>query len=490
MGLCVASEPYASLLQNAILHHIRQNGLKFFKLDMGNYYCNSAHHAHLPGKYSTEAMYERLLDIARAARAAEPEIYVMWYWGLRSPFFALHGDSIFETKLFMEGSGTSWFPALYYRDSVTLNLDQSTQFANTIPPINKDSLGVWLSDIRWGNFMGNERWREGLVMDLGRGSLLFPQIWSNIFHLDDHDVEFLASITDFAKKHESLLLGRRRSIGDPWKNEVYGYAYGGGERGLVFLNNVHFTTREAQIRLGPELGFNGPLGTPVELQTRFPDEQRVVREDGTAFRIGDIVPLGVRPFEVLLLEVAPASPAARDLPQRLAWSREIEGLGLPLSLAPQPVADGMNIRFADAARFEQLGHKPQASAWESVLPSFDDEHALFAIAVRLLRDNAEWHYSPTVVEIVQVVARIGEQKVQLIPVPDARQFGNTQKGGASWVVYKLRLNRKWSGAKLNFAVHSYLPPEVEAKVDAWVVKQWWQESPGPHGDGYYGDSPS
>jgi len=327
-------------------------------------------------------------------------------------------------------------------------------------------------------------------MDLGRGSLLFPQIWSNIFHLDDHDVEFLASITAFAKRNETLLLERRRSIGDPWKNDVYGYAYGGGERGLVFLNNVHFTTREAQIRLGPELGFNGPLGTPVELQTRFPDEQRVVREDGTAFRIGDIVPLGVRPFEVLLLEVAPASPAARDLPQRLAWSREIEGLGLPLSLAPQPVADGMNIRFADAARFEQLGHKPQASAWESALPAFDDERSLLAIAVRLLEGNAEWQYSPTVVEIVQVVARIGEQKVQLIPVPDARQFGNTQKGGASWVVYKLRLNRKWSGAKLNFAVHSYLPLEVEATVDAWVVKQWWQESPGPHGDGYYGDSPS
>ena len=408
-GLCVASEPYASLLQNAILHHIRQNGLKFLKLDMGNYYCNSAHHAHLPGKYSTEAMYERLLDIARAARAAEPEIYVMWYWGLRSPFFALHGDSIFETKLFMEGSGTSWFPALYYRDSVTLNLDQSTQFANTIPPINKDSLGVWLSDIRWGNFMGNERWREGLVMDLGRGSLLFPQIWSNIFHLDDHDVEFLASITAFAKRNETLLLERRRSIGDPWKNDVYGYAYGGGERGLVFLNNVHFTTREAQIRLGPELGFNGPLGTPVELQTRFPDEQRVVREDGESFRVGDVVPILVRPFEVLMLDVTPKGTAAADLPHRKSWSKETENLGVSLALTPQPLAEWMKIRFADAARFEQLGHKPQASAWESVLPSFDDEHALLAIAVRLLRDNAEWHYSPTGVEIVQVVVRIGEQ---------------------------------------------------------------------------------
>ena len=52
------------------------------------------------------------------------------------------------------------------------------------------------------------------------------------------------------------------------------------------------------------------------------------------------------------------------------------------------------------------------------------------------------------------------------------------------------MNRQWSGAKLSFAVDAYLPPGVEAKVDAWVVKQWWTESPGPRGDGYYADAPS
>ena len=75
----------------------------------------------------------------------------------------------------MEGSATSVFPTLYYRDSVTLAQDQSAQFARNIPPLVKDSLGVWLADNRWGNFMGKERWREALVMDLGRGNLLCPQ---------------------------------------------------------------------------------------------------------------------------------------------------------------------------------------------------------------------------------------------------------------------------------------------------------------------------
>jgi hypothetical protein len=165
-------------------------------------------------------------------------------------------------------------------------------------------------------------------------------------------------------------------------------------------------------------------------------------------------------------------------------------MGAPLTLESQPLANELNMRFADEARFAKLGHKPKAAAWESALPAFDHDRMVLAIAVRLLKDNAEWHYAPAVAEIVQVVARIGEQKVPMIPIPDARQFGNTQKLGASWVVYKVRLSRKWSGAKLSFAVHASLPPGVEFKTEAWAVEQWWRESPGPRGDGYYGDSPS
>ena len=182
-NLCLAAEPYFSILRNAVLFHMRENNLRFFKLDGGDYYCNSTHHKHLPGKYSPEAMFNCLIEIATAARQIDPNVYVMWYWGVRSPFFALHGDSIFDSGLTMEGSGTSWFPALYYRDSVNVHLDQSTQFAKYLPPLIKDSLGVWLSETRWGNYMGTERWRESLIMDLGRGNLLFAALGR---HLSSH----------------------------------------------------------------------------------------------------------------------------------------------------------------------------------------------------------------------------------------------------------------------------------------------------------------
>ena len=488
--LCVASEPYFSILRDAILYHIKENGLKFFKLDIGSYYCNSTRHRHLPGKYSVEAMYERLLEIAAAARKADLDVYVMWYWGVRSPFFALHGDSIFESGLFMEGSGTSWFPTLYYRDSVTLNLDQSTQFAKTIPPINKDSLGVWLADIRWGNFIGNERWKEALVMDLGRGNLLFPQFWSDIRLLNDRDVTFLGELDSLVKRNESVFLRRRNILGDPWMNEVYGYANVQGSHGFLFLNNVHFASRKASLRLGPELGLEAPLGSPLEIVSHFPEKQRIVQEDGTGFRVGDRAEVWLRPFEVLMLEVSPGAAGSDRLPKREVFASQAATMGGSLTLERQPQADWMDIQFADAARFEQQGFKKKSQAWTTTLPKLGSEQQILAIAVRLREGGLEWRYSPVVVEVVQAVAHLDEQPVPLIPVPDARQYGNTQKMGCSWVLYKLRLNSQSSGKRVQFAVHAYLPENVEAEVEAWLVQQWWEESTRPLGDGYYGDEPS
>ena len=487
--LCVASEPYFSLLRDAILYHIKNNDLKLFKIDMGTYYCNSTEHGHLPGKYSVEAMYEHLLAIAAAARQADPEVYVMWYWGVRSPFFALHGGSVFESGLFMEGSGTSWFPTLYYRDSVTLNLDQGTQFAKTIPAINKDSLGVWIADIRWGNFMGIERWKEALVMDLGRGSLIFPQLWGDIYLLEEHDVDFLQQMNALAKQNTALFMHRRNILGDPWKNEVYGYANAQGSRGFLFINNVHFASRPAELHLGPALGLDAAPGTPVEIVSHFPDRKRIAPAGGGNFKIGDVAKVWLRPFEVLMLEVAPPAGATNNLPNRNLSANAAANSGVSLALEHQPPADWMDARFVNAARFEQKGLKKKLQTWTTELPSLDGGPHILAIPVNLKEAGAEWRHAPTVVEIVQVVARIGEQRIQMIPVPDARQFGNTQNAGCSWVVYKFRLNPRWSGKQLQFAVAAYLPEGVEAVAESWVVQQWWEEPTRPQGDGYYADEP-
>ena len=490
LTFCMAEERYRAILRRAVLHHVRKNGVRFLKFDGGFYQCDRTDHGHLPGKYATESMHEWLIDLARRARAIAPDVFIMWYWGLRSPFWALHGDAIFESGLHMEGSGTSSTPTLHYRDSVTLAQDQNAHHARNIPPRLKDSLGVWLSDTRWGNFMGGERWRESLVMDLGRGSRLFPNLWGNLRHLTDDDVEFLAWISQLARQHAALFTRRRLVGGDPFRNEVYGYAHGRGAHGFVFLHNAHFASRPLTLTLDAALGLDAQSGTAVQIVTHFPERTQLRRRGGASYQLGETLTLQLRPFETLMLEVTPALRSGARWPARTLPAAQAGKLGLALPLrtaAPDPRLD---VRFVEAAQFAQKNLVRQTHTYAATLPALAGDQPILAIVIRLRQGAAEWKHAPTVIQIVQVLARVGDRKVQLIPMPDGRQHGNTQSYGCSWLTFRVRLNPAWAHQPLQFAVHANLPAGVEAVVEAWVVRRWWQENPRPTADGYYTYAPS
>jgi hypothetical protein len=490
LTFCLGEERYRSILQRAVLHHVKHHGVRLLKFDGGSYNCDDPAHGHLPGKYSTEAMHEWLIDLARRARAIAPDVFIIWYWGLRSPFWVFHGDMIFESGLFMEGSGTSSTPTLYYRDSVTLAQDQNAHHARNVPPRMKDSLGVWLSDSRWGNFMGGERWRESLVMDLGRGSQLFPNLWGNLRHLNDEDVKFLAAITALARKNAPLFTRRRLVGGDPFRNEVYGYAHGRKAHGFVFVTNAHFASRPLALRLDGSLGLDAKPGTPVQVVAHFPARQQLRRADGKPHRLGDPLDLWLRPFETLMLEITPAARPGRSLPRRVITDAQAAALGVALPLEAVAAEPWLDVNFADAAQFAEKKLIKKTRTYATTLPALEGDQPILAIVLRLRKGDAEWKYAPTVVQITQVLARVGAHKLILAPMPDGRQHGNTQSFGCSWLTWRARLNPAWAHQPLHFAVHANLPEDVEAVVETWVLKRWWQENPRPVADGYYTYAPS
>jgi hypothetical protein len=490
LTFCLGEKNYRAILRKAVLHHVKHNGVRFLKFDGGFFQCDNPDHGHLPGKYATESMHEWLIELAHRARAIAPDVFIMWYWGLRSPFWALHGDAIFESGLHMEGSGTSSFPTLHYRDSVTLAQDQNAHHARNIPPQLKDSLGVWLSDTRWGNFMGGERWRESLVMDLGRGSRLFPNLWGNLRHLTDDDVEFLAWISQLARTHAALFTHRRLIGGDPFRNEVYGYAHGHGAHGFVFIHNAHFAARPITLTLDSSLGLDAKPGTTVQVVTQFPERRQLRSKGGQRPKLGESFTIQLRPFETLMLEISPALQSGARWPVRTLTAAQAAKLGFALPLrtvAPDPRLD---VRFVETALFAQKNLIRQTQTYAATLPDLAGNQPILTIVIRLRQGTAKWKYAPTVVQIVQVLTRVGDRKVQMIPMPDGRQHGNTQSYGCSWLTYRVRLNPAWSHQPLQFAVHTNLPAGVEAVVEAWVVRRWWQENPRPTADGYYTYAPS
>ncbi len=485
---CLASEPYFTTFRDGLLQHIRRYNLQFYKVDDSTYYCNNPEHGHLPGKYSTEANFDALIEIAQATRQANPNIYIMWYWGIRSPFFLLYGDSIFEKRITLEASSTGDQPALFFRDAVNLALDQGTQFCEFIPPMSRDSLGIWITDTRWGNSMHKERWQEAAVMDLGRGNLLFPQIWGELNLFDDRDIAFLAWIQKLAKQNEAILQRQKTILGDPWKSEIYGYAYFHGDRGLIFMNNVDFQARKISLRLDESIGLKSPAGTGLGLMGHFPDHSELVREGEASLESGQTIEAWLRPFEVALWEIAPeGGPATRAV----GLGRRTLAKGKPdiqshrLELETEPAGAGMEVYFAEPdphfraamnrpalAEFKRLGYEKRIMARRAKMPDLEGRPHVLALVLRLRKEGKWWrHRQPA--DLIQTSARVGDQVLHLEAVPNFRQTGNNQ--WAPWLVFKIRTNPAWSGKDFHVAFNAYLPPEVDCQDEGWVVPEWWME---------------
>jgi hypothetical protein len=176
---------------------------------------------------------------------------------------------------------------LYARDGVTQGIDMAQRFCEDVPPLGKDSLGVWLSDWPWNSMLGKERWPEAFVMDLCRGSLL-AQLWAGREPLTRAEHQQLQTFLDLLRARPGCFAHPQFILGDPWQGEPYGYCCRDGDRAFIALHNC--TWADALL----------PLEFAGDVYRWYPDPARLT---GAAGKIA------LRPFEVVLLEIVPAGQA-------------------------------------------------------------------------------------------------------------------------------------------------------------------------------------
>lgn len=116
----------------AFRQYIRQHGVRLLKSDNTSTICVNPTHDHLPGLYSTEAIEDGLTDCFRVLDAECPDVFLMLYWGYKSPWWLLHGDTLFDSGIDIEAASPSDRPAPYARDSVTRKIDQAQRFTADI----------------------------------------------------------------------------------------------------------------------------------------------------------------------------------------------------------------------------------------------------------------------------------------------------------------------------------------------------------------------
>ncbi len=324
--ICRATEPINSMYKKAFIHHVRENKvglLKFDNLGPGCQFpcCDNPSHSHLPGPlYSVEAIHNAAIDFLRELDSACPDVFIMLYWGYRSPWWLEYGDTYFECGQHIEAASPTEFPAAYGRDSVTQRLDQAQTLITDTPWLGKDSLGIWLSDWPWNSCVGKAHWQEGLIMDLGRGSLL-AQIWTDTNWLTPPERKQLADFIALLKANPDCFDNSRPILGSPHKSGAYGYACSNGKRGFLAIHNAGLEDQLVTLQLGPAWGL--PDKAKWDLYRWYPEPARLTPSRGS---FGGQSEIALRPYEVVLLEVAPSGePPSLD--------RGFEALPIPAAFA-------------------------------------------------------------------------------------------------------------------------------------------------------------
>jgi hypothetical protein len=298
-SLCRASDPIRTMYSTAFTYHIRQNGVRLIKTDNLHSICYNPNHSHLPGVYSTEAIQRAVIQALRDWDAANPDVFLMLYWGYRSPWWLLDGDTISEHGFHIEAASPGPWPTLYVRDGVARRIDEGQQWREDVPVLGKDTLGIWLSDWAWNSHVGKERWQEGFVMDLCRGSLL-AQIWTDYDWLSAPERKQLADFIALLKARPECFGNPRFILGDLWKEEPYGYCCTDGKRAFIAVNNSTWSDISARLELNAKWGL--PDHGRWAVYRWYPDPARLTEHSGVFEQTANI---SLRPFQVALLEIVP-----------------------------------------------------------------------------------------------------------------------------------------------------------------------------------------
>ena len=119
-----------------------------------------------------------------------------------------------------------------------------------------------------------------MVMDLCRGHLL-AQLWSDTPVLTPPERAQAAEFIALLKARPECFGNSRFILGNPWKNEPYGYCCSDGRRAFLAINNGVLRDSQIELKLGPAWGL--PEGKRWDLYRWYPQPAQLrASEEGFA----------------------------------------------------------------------------------------------------------------------------------------------------------------------------------------------------------------
>jgi hypothetical protein len=347
LGLCRATEPANRFYVEGYAHQLRENGVRLVKFDNAQLSCSVPAHDHLPGDYSVEPIENALIEFYRSLDHECPDVFIMLYWYYQSPWWLQYGDTVFDVGMHMEGASFSPAPALRARDSVTRRLDSGRWMLKDFPPLGWDTLGIWLSDWGWNSRIGKEAWQGGVIMDISRGHLL-AQLWSDTPYLSPDERRQMADFIALLKAQPECFRNPRFILGNPWKNEPYGYCCTDGKRACLAINNGVWNDSTLTLQLNSAWGL--PDGKRWDVYRWWPNPAKLGDSHGPQ------AAMTLRPFDIVLLEVVPAGEAP-------TLNRKFETQQMPASFAEPSRELAITVEKPDDSK------QSNSVAWTPLAPS-------------------------------------------------------------------------------------------------------------------------
>ena len=454
--LCRASDPIRAMYPAAFRHHLRANGVRLVKFDNLSAICHNPAHDHLSGVYSTEAIMNGVIETLRQLDDECPDVFLMLYWGYRSPWWLAHADTLFEPGLEVEAAHPGNSPTRFVRHSIVQGLDQAHGWCEDVPPLGKDSLGVWLSDWGWNSSVGTERWQDAFVMDMCRGSLL-AQPWSDHRWLDPAQRRQMAEFIALLKAQPGCFANPRLVLGNPWRDEPYGSCCTDGKRAFVALNNCCWKDSILDLHLNADWGLRG---RDYDVYRWHPKPARLV---------GDLSRIALRPFEVVLLEVVLAGQPP-SLPRRFpsapmpgAFREPTRRVRTEILFPRRPAPRRLPIENTPAAN--QPGSTPPKRVLKihGQIPASRRGGEL-VVTARLRRGKAAFPLKNTG-SFFAAEGTVGGRRVAWTPVVREQSYP------ATWQVWRARATAANKAIGWELIVTAGLPRDVKISCESYFVPQ-------------------
>ena len=256
---CLYGTNYFKSLSKRIFEVIKNDRVEFFKHDFNYFDCTMPGHNHLRNMvHSQEVNMRQTAKLLNLERKTNPDIITALTTGINlSPWWLKYarilwmggGDMDFDTTFPVSSRAES---EMTYRDG---KLYEILRDKETFIPLYSimthgiidgklNSVGPWFNEDQWSDYIMNY---------FGRGTAI-RELFLYFDKLNKNRSEVIAKGLIWAKQHNEQMLNAEMILGDPRRNEVYGFR-GKDNKGNCYISirNPKFTDEEMSLR---ELGLN------------------------------------------------------------------------------------------------------------------------------------------------------------------------------------------------------------------------------------------